>query len=85
MNDRENENGLSISNDKKSEIARQMADTEMRLAPLDIEIDTSKGYKLPLDQIPALVCCVCFYAHCGSNCCWRRIGSFIATGYGQHW
>lgn len=39
---------------RKTEIARRIANVRMALDPTDIEIDTRKAIRLPLDQVPAL-------------------------------
>ena len=49
------ENGIERTGDeRKAEIARQISNVQMALAPTDIEVDTRRAIRLPLDQVPAI-------------------------------
>lgn len=46
---------ISLSDEaEKAEIVHQLSDVEIDFAPIDIETEVNKGFKLPLDQIAEL-------------------------------
>ena len=45
---------LSVAVDDAIQVREQLANTEIRLAVMDIEVDASGSFKLPLDQMAAL-------------------------------